>query len=445
MYGIFILCFHTIRGYSEVDKVYEIRDPIHGFIEIDSWERVIIDHPVFQRLRRIRQLAWTDMVYPGAMHTRFEHSLGVMHVATKMYDHIRKKKSDYLKKEMGFNDSGLDRDRKLVRLACLLHDVGHSPFSHAGEGLMDINTDINKPYKHEDYSAAIVLYKFKDAIEKHPQNENYHFTAKEISDFLSGSIDLGRRLLWRNLVSGQLDADRADYLLRDSYHIGVNYGSYDLNRLLVTLTVSKHPETGAPLIAIEEGGLHAAEALIIARYLMFTQVYFHHTRRAYDYHIAEAMKIFLQEETPKNTFPPPTSEKNIDSYLSWDDWRVLGLLREGKGGKPGEILRNREHYRCVYHTPEVPDEDDLDKAKTVLEKLSGIEGFVDEAKKSWYSIGEEDIMIEKYSDNQVEIVPLSTLSSVVKGLLPVRQRRIYVPKADKEKAELIVSQCMGRS
>jgi len=130
--------------------------------------------------------------------------------------------------------------------------------------------------------------------------------------------------------------------------------------------------------------------------------------------------------------------------LSWDDWRVLGLLREGKGGEPGEILRNREHYRCVYHTPEVPDEDDLDKAKTVLEELSAIVGFVDEAKKSWYSIGEEDIMIEKNSDNQVEIVPLSTLSSVVKGLLPVRQRRIYVPKSDKENAELIVSKCMGR-
>lgn len=104
-------------------EVYEIRDPIHGFIEIDSWERDIIDHPAFQRLRRIKQLAWTDMVYPGAMHTRFEHSLGVMHIATKMYDHIINKKRQYLISELGFNDSGLDRDRKLVRLACLLHDI----------------------------------------------------------------------------------------------------------------------------------------------------------------------------------------------------------------------------------------------------------------------------------------------------------------------------------
>jgi len=419
-------------------KKYEIRDPVHGFIEIDSWERDIIDHYAFQRLRRIRQLAWTDMVYPGAMHTRFEHSLGVMHIATKMFNHIVDRKGDYLKSQLGFNDSGLDRDRKIVRLACLLHDVGHSPFSHAGEGLMDINPSTNKPYKHEDYSAAIVLYKFKDIIEGHPQNENYRITVKEISDLLSGSIDLGRRLLWRNLITGQLDADRADYLLRDSYHLGANYGSYDLKRLLVTLTVSKHPETGAPLIAIEEGGLHAAEALIIARYLMFTQVYFHHTRRAYDYHIAEAMKNILLGETQNQTFPPPTSEENIDSYLSWDDWRVLGLLSQGKGGEPGRILCNRQHHRCIYSTPEVPDENDLDKASEILEKLSDLVGFVDEAKKSWYSIGEEDIMIVKQRGMQEDVLPLSSLSSIVRGLVPVRQRRIYVSAVNKETAEEMI-------
>lgn len=105
-----------------------------------------------------------------------------------------------------------------LRLACLLHDIGHSPFSHADEGLMDINPSTKRPYKHED-SAAIVLFKLKDVIENHPHNQNYHITVKEIGNFLTGSIDLGRRLLWRNLLSEQLDADRADYLLRDSHHI----------------------------------------------------------------------------------------------------------------------------------------------------------------------------------------------------------------------------------
>lgn len=426
-------------------KAYEIRDPVHGFIEIDSWERDIIDHPAFQRLRRIKQLAWTDMVYPGAMHTRFEHSLGVMHIATKMYDHIINKKRQYLTSQLGFNDSGLDRDRKLVRLACLLHDIGHSPFSHAGEGLMDINPETEKPYKHEDYSAAIVSFQLKDVIEQHPKNENYRITVKEISDFVLGSVNLGRRLLWRNLVSGQLDADRADYLLRDSYHIGVNYGNYDLRRLLVTLTVSEHPDTGAPIIAIEEGGLHAAEALIIARYLMFTQVYFHHTRRAYDYHIAGAMRILLKEETGNNTFLPPTCEENIKSYISWDDWRVFGLLSQAKGGEAGDILRFRKHYRCVFHTPETPNENDLDKANMVLEKLSGIVEFVDEAEKSWYSTGEEDLMIVKPGLGYEEVVPLSSLSSVARGLLPVCQRRIYVAQKNKDRANLIINKCLGRN
>ena len=142
-------------------KKYEIRDPIYGFIELDSWERDIINHPAFQRLRRIKQLAWTDMVYPGAVHTRFEHSLGVMHLATLMYEKIVNKKKDYLENKLGYNGSGLENDKKFVRLAALLHDVGHSPFSHAGEGLMDTNPDTDKPYKHENYSAAIVEHNSK--------------------------------------------------------------------------------------------------------------------------------------------------------------------------------------------------------------------------------------------------------------------------------------------
>lgn len=420
-------------------KTYEIRDPVHGFIKMDRWERDIINQPAFQRLRRIRQLALTHMVYPGAVHTRFEHSLGVMHVATKMYNHIVNKNREYLESKLGFNDSGLERDKRLVRIACLLHDIGHPPLSHAGEGLMDINPNTEKSYKHEDYSAAIVLYKFKDVIENHPLNENHGITAKEISDFLTGSVDLGRRLLWRNLVVGQLDADRADYLLRDSYHIGANYGRYDLNRLLICLTISKDlVETGAPLIAIEEGGMHAAEALIIARYLMFTQVYFHHTRRAYDYHITEALKTLLLQETGNDTFLPPTSEKNIDEYISWDDWRVLGLISQNKGGEAASIIKNRRHYRCVYHTPEVPNENDLDKANVVLGKLSGFPHFADEAEKSWYSRDKGEVMVVLKGKEREHTVPLASLSSVVKGLLPVRQRRIYVSKENKERAEQIV-------
>jgi HD superfamily phosphohydrolase len=423
-----------------VNKRYEIRDPLYGFIELDSWEREIIDHPVFQRLRRIKQLAWTDMVYPGAVHTRFEHSLGVMHLATQMYEKIVNKKRDYLVNKLGYNTSGLENDKKFVRLAALLHDVGHSPFSHAGEGLMDTIPDTDKQYKHEHYSAAIVEHKFKKVIDEHPVNQNYHITAKQISDFLAGGAGLGRRLLWRSLVTGQIDADRADYLLRDSYHIGTNYGSYDLKRLLVTLTIAEHPETGAPMIAVEEGGLHAAEALIIARYLMFTQVYFHHTRRAYDHHFAGAMKALLLEEANREAFLPPISPENIDDYISWDDWRVLGLLSQGKGGDDGYALRKRKHHRCVFYTSEVPTEAELDQSNEALKKLSKLKPFVDEPEKSWYSIGESDIMIER---NVEEVQPLSTFSSVVRGLLPIRQRRIYVSLEDQKEAESLLNKKEG--
>src|SRR5689334_3314525 len=107
---------------------YEIRDPIHGFITVNEWEREIIISPIFQRLRRIRQLGWTEMVYPGANHTRFEHSLGVMHTATRMFDAATTKGMTSLLAH-NFNEDGLRRERVLVRLAALMHDLGHPPFS----------------------------------------------------------------------------------------------------------------------------------------------------------------------------------------------------------------------------------------------------------------------------------------------------------------------------
>lgn len=414
--------------------MYEIRDPIHGFIKISEWEKDILDHSSFQRLRRIRQLAWTDMVYPGATHTRFEHSMGVMHVASEMYKSILSRKKEYLIDKLGFNDAGLDHDLTLLRLTSLVHDIGHPPFSHAGEGLMPKHPETNKPYKHEDYSAAIVKYVLKDKIENHRENENYHITAQNIIDLLKGNPQLGRRLLWHNIINGQIDADRSDYLLRDSYHIGVSYGNYDLKRLIISLTVTEFPETGTSVIAVEEGGLHAAESLIIARYMMFTQVYYHHTRRSYDYHITEAMKQILSEETGRECFPEPTSKENIEQYLKWDDWRVLGLLSQGKGGEHGEALRTRCHHRSVYHTREVPLESEIEESKKILEKLGNLAEFVDDAKRSWYSFDGEDIMIAR--DNKPHKgVPLSTLSSVVKCLSPVRQRRIYVSLSNKHEAK----------
>src|SRR5882672_8425153 len=114
-------------------RTYEIRCPIHGFITLNDWELTVISQPSFQRLRRIRQLAWTDYIYPGAMHTRFGHSLGVLHIASQLFNAVVEKSAKVLESELGYKRDELVRDRQIVRLTALLHDTGHSPFSHAGE------------------------------------------------------------------------------------------------------------------------------------------------------------------------------------------------------------------------------------------------------------------------------------------------------------------------
>src|SRR3974377_953173 len=135
---------------ADPHRQYEIRCPVHGFITLNEWEREIISQPAFQRLRRIRQLGLTDQVYPGAMHTRFEHSLGVMHVATKLYEGIVERSGPLLEHELGYNPDGVRRNKTLVRLAALLHDLGHGPFSHASEELLPARAD-GVRFAHEDY------------------------------------------------------------------------------------------------------------------------------------------------------------------------------------------------------------------------------------------------------------------------------------------------------
>ncbi len=419
-------------------KPFEIRDPIHGFIELNDWELEIIDHPVFQRLRRIRQLGLTDMVYPGATHTRFEHSLGVMHVAGRMFDEIVKRRRDFLEKELRFDEAGLRRDRALVRLSALLHDVGHAPFSHAAEGLMPRDRGPVGIFKHENYSGAAIRFLMGDVIEDHPSNQNYNFKASDIADFLEGRTSLGRTLLWRALITGHLDADRADYLLRDSYHAGVEYGKYDLNRVLISMTAGIDEETDSPAIAIDEGGLHAAEGLIIARYMMFTQVYFQHTRRAYDHHINGFLKSLLAEEAGDEnaTFPPPTSEENIRKYLEWTDWKALGLLAEGRGGEDGRIIRERNHHRCVFETKEVPDQEDHEMLDLISNELGETIAFIDDPpEQSWYNLAKPEIKIlQRAGERDETLHNLSRLSKIVDKIGSVSKKRVYVAAHNKDSA-----------
>ena len=423
-------------------KRFEIRCPVHGFIKLNEWEMDIVSHPVFQRLRRIRQLAWTDMVYPGAMHTRFEHSLGVMHTATMMFDDICARRSAELE-AMRLTAPGRERDRIIVRLAGLLHDVGHAPFSHAGEELFPI-IEGTKRYKHENYSSALIRELMTDVIDDHVSND-VDVKASEIADLIDGRPGLKQRLLfWRQLISSQLDADRADYLLRDSHHIGVQYGRYDLNRLIVSMTAAEDPETSGPVIAVEDGGIHAAEALILARYMMFTQVYYHKTRVAYDKHIFETLKQLLQDARGAPTFPAPTTPENLREYLDWTDWKVQGLLQAGNGGEHGRALRERDQYRVVFETPEVASESELVLAGELEQALEPLGVYVAPANSSWYKMQSSEIRILHRTSNEPVLVPLSEMSMVVKGLKALNQRRLYVPPANRVEALGIVREHQRR-
>jgi hypothetical protein len=196
-------------------------------------------------------------------------------------------------------------------------------------------------------------------------------------------------------------------------------GRYDWQRLIHTTAAVPATEEGGPRIGVMEGGWHAAEGLIIARYFMFTQVYFHKTRVVFDHPLQEA----LSEMLPGQCFPKPVAE-DLDQYLGWDDWRVLGLLADGKGGEQGARLARRDHYREIIHTPETPTADDLERLGTWRAALGDLLAVAIPAEKSWYKTGPADVQF--LTDwPKSEVKPLSTYSSVVENIQPVRQVRLY--------------------
>jgi uncharacterized protein len=426
------------QSVTKPHRTYEIRCPVHGFITINDWEREIIEHPAFQRLRRIRQLAWTDQVYPGAMHTRFEHSLGVMHIATMMYRSIVTRFNEQLRSELGFDDAGIKRHECLVRLTALLHDVGHAPFSHAAEDLFPLRDGGTRRYKHEDYSAAVIRVKLSDVIENHPLNQrNYDLKADDIANLLESKPGAGGALVWAELISGQMDADRMDYLIRDSLHTGVDYGKFDWRRLINTIELIAGDGDRGARLGVSEGGHHAAEGLVIARYFMFTQVYFHKTRVAYNVHLKHALSNMLPD-----VFPAPTGSE-LDEYLRWDDWRVLGMLAAGEGGEHGRRLATRNHYREVYHTPDSPSASDVKALDRVREKLGKLILAEEVAGTSTYKVGVPDIPVVSGNPDR-SIKPLSEVSTVVRGLRPVGKISLFCAKEDAARANETIKSSIHR-
>ena len=372
-------------------QAYHIfRDPIHGFIRVYECEKCIIDSLPFQRLRQIRQLGLCNLVYHGAEHTRFGHSLGVMEFATRIFDTLRMRHGRELAERFGWGEDDFERNRQKLRLEALLHDIGHAPFSHATEGLFP------KAEDHETYTLKIVKSEPICQIISRFSGET-GIALDDILELLGKSPLEASDNFLKAILAGEVGADRMDYLLRDSLYTGVQYGKFDSDRLIETLCLVERPD-GNPDIGIEERGKHASEGLILARYFMFTQVYFHVLRRIYDIHLSRLIKEMFQQESI--TWYPD----NADDYLAWDDIRVLTYARHEfhKGtSRDAEAIVARKHYECVRetreHTEREPEE--VYKFEAFVNKLRaryGDERIVEDiSDKAPYGFKESELQLRK--------------------------------------------------
>jgi len=309
----------------------EIRDPIHGFIHREPHEQDIIDTPVFQRLRRIKQLALATLVYPGAVHTRFDHSLGAFHVASKVAAKLL--------------DSSTDT--RLVRLAVLLHDIGHGPFSHVSEEILDkfavrerLRLEPGRQV-HEELTEKIIL-NHPDLARLLSPNEREH-----VVGLLNGQW--GDTVL-KSIISGPLDVDKQDYLLRDSYFCGVKYGVYDLDRLTENLRV--HEDGEDRFLALSHDGVHVLEQFVLARYYMTTQVYRHRVRLISDEMIVRGISLGIVEDKIdwlRRLYTYDGSADFVTEYLAWNDERLTAriLEQDTREGYAKELFRRLSERRLL--------------------------------------------------------------------------------------------------
>ena len=242
---------------KRLDETKVLKDPVHSYIHIDYeviWN--CLDSKEFQRLRRIRQLGGDFQVYPTAEHSRFSHSLGVYEIVRRMVTEVKTLCAELTEYE-----------KVCVMLAGLLHDVGHGPFSHAFEHVTN--------HSHEEYTAKIILGDTE-------LNSILRAVSKKMpEDIVSIIQHTHENDILNQIVSGQLDADRMDYLLRDSYFTATSYGQFDLERILRTMRVRKTSE-GRKVIVVKHTGIHSVEDYIMARYQMYWQVYYHPVARSYE-------------------------------------------------------------------------------------------------------------------------------------------------------------------
>lgn len=254
-----------------------IRDSIHGNLPLNEFEVEIIDYPQIQRLRRVKQLGFISLIYPGANHSRFEHSIGTMHLGSKLAEQL---------------ELSLD-DQELVRIAGLLHDIGHGPLSHVSEAVLDV--------PHEKATEYLI----KNSALRDKLSEKFKPT--EITEIINGNGKLGP------IISGELDVDRMDYLVRDSHYTGVAYGVIDIERIINNLKLEKE-------LILDFKGIQAAEAALAARYQMYPSVYQHHTTRIINAMFRRCLRHMIEKE-----------EINKKQMCYFDDVDMISLCRNSEG------------------------------------------------------------------------------------------------------------------
>ena len=402
----------------------DIIDPIHDFIRVYDHELKIIDTPVFQRLRRIRQLSGAHLTYPAAQHTRFEHSLGVMHIASQAGEALREK--GIIKQD----------DIEKLRLAGLLHDIGHGPFSHLFEEIIQ-----KKKISHEDFGKNIIL---KSTIGDTLSQNGYD--KKIITKIAFGD---SKFQYLNEIVSGALSADMMDYLLRDGYFTGAEHAKIDHKRLTQSLDVHKKK------LALEKSALYSFESMMHSRYQMFKAVYFHKTVRAAEVMLLEALRL-SDDEFGFTSF-------NLNEYTKLTDEYVLSMLITSKSSKLkrakkfAEDYQNRKLLKCVYER--------ILTSKTLLEKTKTNEIRLALSKKS--KVDENEIFVDssvtpsiplapsKKESKQIILItqengkshaqeiPISKIPvvSAISGFMNIL--RVYTPQKTRKKVEIAAKSILG--
>ena len=314
----------------------EIRDPVHGLIRLSDQEIRIIDSPTFQRLRRIKQLALAQLVYPGALHTRFEHSLGTMHVASQIMEAIARK------------EHVCDTDIEIVRLASLLHDIGHGPFSHVSEYLLEACSQPQTGARekiHERLTVDIVTNEQSIGGSLSDQQK------EAVCRIIQGTTQKDVR---RDVVSSNLDADKIDYLARDAHYAGVKYGAFDADKIIDSFTMVRRGQES--YLAIEESAIFAVEQLIIAKYHMTQQVYAHRIRVITDSMIVRGLMLAIEDGLTevKDLYTYDSSPEYCENYTRYDDESIFDLVLRCNFERPQgffERLRSRRLFKQVLRLP----------------------------------------------------------------------------------------------